>query len=77
MAIETQKATTLTGEVSWFNGGKGYGFISRNDGEEDLFVHFSYLQMEGYRTLKQGQKVRFTVGKGPKGIQAENVEVIG
>jgi CspA family cold shock protein len=75
MNTETE-TKVLTGEVSWFNGGKGYGFISRKDGEDDLFVHFSGLLQEGYRTLKQGQKVRFTVGTGPKGIQAENVEVI-
>lgn len=67
----------LEGEVLFFSAPKGYGFLSRKDGEKDIFVHFSCLLMEGYRSLKQGQKVRFTIGKGPKGsIQAENVEVI-
>lgn len=70
------KEKVLHGDVIWFSSGKGFGFIGRDDGEDDLFVHFSHLTMEGYRTLKQGQRVKFTLGQGPKGtIQAENVEV--
>jgi cold shock protein len=65
----------ITGTVKWFNGGKGYGFISR-EGGEDVFVHFSAIQGEGYRNLEEGQKVEFSVEKGPKGLQAANVTVV-
>jgi len=58
--------------VKWFNGSKGYGFISREDGE-DVFVHYSAIQSEGFRTLEEGQRVEFTVERGPKGLQAANV----
>jgi CspA family cold shock protein len=61
-----------TGTVKWFNATKGYGFIGREDGE-DVFVHFSAIQMEGYRRLKEGQKVEFSIENGPKGLQAANV----
>ncbi|MGH9794382.1 MAG: cold-shock protein [Candidatus Acidiferrales bacterium] len=60
------------GTVKWFNAAKGYGFIQRSTGE-DVFVHFSAIQSEGYRTLNEGQSVEFEVRKGPKGLQAENV----
>jgi CspA family cold shock protein len=62
----------VTGTVKWFNGSKGYGFISREDGE-DVFVHYSAIQTEGFRTLEEGQRVEFTVERGPKGLQAANV----
>jgi cold shock protein len=62
----------LMGTVKWFNATKGYGFIGRDDGE-DVFVHFSALEMEGYRRLKEGQKVEFSVEQGPKGLQAARV----
>jgi CspA family cold shock protein len=62
----------IVGTVKWFNGSKGYGFISR-EGGEDVFVHFSAIQSEGYRNLMEGQKVEFSVEKGPKGLQAANV----
>jgi CspA family cold shock protein len=65
----------ITGTVKWFNGGKGYGFISR-EGGEDVFVHYSAIQGEGYRNLEEGQKVEFSVEKGPKGLQASNVIVV-
>jgi CspA family cold shock protein len=61
-----------TGTVKWFNAGKGFGFIQRENGE-DVFVHHSAIQMEGYRTLQEGQTVEFTVERGPKGLQASNV----
>ena len=61
-----------TGTVKWFNDAKGYGFISRQNGE-DVFVHFSAIQMDGYKSLNEGQTVEFEVKKGPKGLQAENV----
>jgi CspA family cold shock protein len=62
----------LMGTVKWFNATKGYGFIGRDEGE-DVFVHFSAVEMEGYRRLKEGQKVEFSVEEGPKGLQAARV----
>ncbi len=64
----------ITGTVKWFNSGKGYGFIER-EGGEDVFVHFSAIQSEGFRTLEEGQRVEFSVEQGPKGLQAANVIV--
>jgi cold shock protein len=61
------------GTVKWFNDAKGYGFISRQNGE-DVFVHFSAIQAGGFRSLQEGQQVEFDVVKGPKGWQAENVK---
>jgi cold shock protein len=67
----------FTGTVKWFNATKGYGFIGRDDnGGDDVFVHFSAIQMEGYRALKQGQKVEFEIEQGPKGLQAANVTAV-
>ena len=60
------------GTVKWFNARKGYGFISR-DGADDVFVHFSAIQAEGFKTLDEGQRVEFSVEEGPKGLQAANV----
>lgn len=60
------------GKVKWFNNAKGYGFIERAQGE-DIFVHYSAIQCDGYRTLKDGQAVEFTVSQGAKGLQAEDV----
>jgi CspA family cold shock protein len=60
------------GTVKWFNASKGYGFIQRQTGE-DVFVHFSAIYMDGYKSLNEGQAVEFEVTKGPKGLQAENV----
>jgi CspA family cold shock protein len=60
------------GVVKWFNAAKGYGFIQRSNGD-DVFVHFSAIQMNGYRTLEEGSEVEFEVKRGPKGLQAENV----
>lgn len=65
----------FVGTVKWFNGTKGYGFIARDDGP-DVFVHFSALSMEGYRSLEQGQKVEFSIEQGPKGPQASNVTIL-
>ncbi|MBI3242510.1 MAG: cold-shock protein [Chloroflexi bacterium] len=62
----------ITGTVKWFNATKGYGFIA-HDGGEDVFVHYSAIEMEGYRKLKEGQMVEFSIEKGPKGLQAANV----
>ena len=60
------------GTVKWFNDAKGFGFLSRTSGE-DVFVHFSAIQGDGFRSLQEGQAVTFNVVKGPKGFQAENV----
>ena len=62
----------ITGTVKWFNAAKGYGFLAQ-DGGADIFVHYTAIQMDGYRTLKEGQKVEFSIEKGPKGLQAVNV----
>lgn len=61
------------GTVKWFNAAKGYGFISR-EGGEDVFVHFKEIVGEGYKTLNEGDKVTFDVAKGPKGLQAKSVQ---
>ncbi len=65
----------IQGTVKWFNATKGYGFIER-EGGEDVFVHFSAIEAEGYRKLEEGQRVEFTVEKGPKGLQASAVKLV-
>ena len=62
-----------TGIVKWFNGEKGYGFITPDDGSADVFAHFSAIQTSGYRTLEENQRVEFDVTQGQKGPQAENI----
>lgn len=62
----------VTGTVKWFNNAKGYGFISR-EGGEDVFVHHSAITMTGYRSLNEGQRVEFSIEHGPKGLQAKDV----
>jgi len=64
-----------TGTVKWFNASKGYGFIGREDGP-DVFVHYSAIESDGYRTLQEGQRVEFSIEQGPKGLQAANVRII-
>ncbi|MBF7052173.1 cold-shock protein [Halomonas sp. KAO] len=62
-----------TGTVKWFNDTKGYGFISPDDGGDDLFAHFSEIQADGFKSLQDGQKVTFEVTQGKKGLQASNI----
>jgi len=63
------------GKVKWFNNSKGYGFIQQDDGT-DIFVHFSAIAAEGYKTLDEGQPVEYEIAQGPKGLQAANVQKV-
>ncbi|WP_043316241.1 cold shock domain-containing protein CspD [Microbulbifer sp. HZ11] len=65
-----------TGTVKWFNNAKGYGFILADEGGEDLFAHYSAIQMDGYRTLKAGQQVQFDIIQGDKGYHAANISAV-
>jgi CspA family cold shock protein len=65
-----------SGTVKWFNAEKGYGFISQDDGGADVFVHFSAIDANGYRSLEENQRVEFNVTQGPKGPQAEHVRAV-
>ncbi|MBF0627791.1 MAG: cold-shock protein [Magnetococcales bacterium] len=65
---------TVRGTVKWFNNSKGFGFLAPEDGSEDVFVHFSAIKSEGFKSLEEGQKVKFEVVRGQKGLQAANVE---
>ena len=66
-----------TGTVKWFNGEKGYGFITQDGGGPDVFVHFSAIQGAGYRNMEENQKVQFETVQGPKGLQASEVVITG
>lgn len=70
--VASQEQQMAKGNVKWFNDAKGFGFISRSDGA-DVFVHHTAIQVEGYRTLSEGQEVEFEITEGPKGLQATNV----
>ena len=65
----------VSGTVKWFNGSKGYGFIEREEGD-DVFVHYSAIQADGFRTLEEGQQVEFSIEQGPKGLQAAEVTTL-
>lgn len=66
----------VNGTIKWFNDAKGFGFIEREEGK-DVFVHYKALRGEGHRSLSEGQKVEFSIVESPKGLQAEDVEVVG
>jgi len=61
------------GKVKWFNSKKGYGFIRLNDGDQDIFVHYTSIKGEGFKSLAEGEEVQFELAEGPKGLQAQNV----
>ena len=67
----------ITGTVKWFNDSKGYGFVTRDDGEKDVFVHHSAIQGQGFKSLAEGEKVEFDVVQGQKGPAAENLVKVG
>jgi CspA family cold shock protein len=69
-----RKVDMAVGTVKWFSNSKGYGFISPEEGGEDVFAHFSAIEMDGYKTLNEGQKVQFDITDGPKGLQASNIK---
>jgi cold shock protein len=65
---------SVLGKVKWFNNAKGYGFLEQDGSDKDVFVHFSAIQSDGFRTLKEGEAVEFEITEGPKGMQAANVK---
>ena len=65
------------GTVKWFNNAKGYGFLVQESGGDDIFIHYSSIQMDGYRTLRAGQPVSFDIEEGPKGLHAMNIRLEG
>ena len=65
-----------TGTVKWFNDAKGFGFINRDKSGDDVFVHFRAIQSSGFKSLQEGQKVSFSVNQGPKGLQADQVQIV-
>jgi cold shock protein len=72
-----QQGSTQTGTVKWFNDAKGFGFITPEAGNEDIFVHFSAIEGSGFKTLAEGQRVEFEVVRGQKGLQAQAVRALG
>jgi cold shock protein len=73
--MESEMHIMATGLVKWFNDAKGFGFITPDEGGPDVFIHFSAIAMEGYKTLKQGSRVSFELTDGPKGLHAQNILV--
>jgi CspA family cold shock protein len=66
----------MQGTVKWFNDSKGYGFLTPDDGSPDVFAHFSEIQLDGFKTLTEGQKVEFDVTQGPKGLRATKIRAV-
>ena len=66
----------IQGKVKWFNNAKGFGFVVPNESADDVFIHFSQIKMDGYRTLKTGQRVEFELVEGAKGKQAQNIQLV-
>jgi len=80
--VREEVGVVAEGTVKWFSNEKGYGFIARDEGEDeakdkDVFVHFSAITMDGYKSLREGQRVAFEIVEGPKGLQAANVQAVG
>ena len=75
--LQKVRQAMATGTVKWFNDAKGFGFIQQDNGGPDVFCHHTAINMQGFRTLQEGQKVEFEVKQGPKGLQAENVRAAG
>jgi len=73
---QEEKQMPCTGTVKWFNDAKGFGFIEPDDGGPDVFAHYSAIQMDGYKSLKQGSKVEFELSQGPKGDLAQNIRPV-
>lgn len=71
------KVSMAKGTVKWFSNAKGYGFIAPEEGGDDIFAHFSAIEMEGYKSLRQGQKVQYEVSQGPKGLLASAINLDG
>jgi CspA family cold shock protein len=76
MSTNLQEDDMATGTVKWFNDAKGFGFIEPDQGGGDVFAHFSAIQMDGFRTLKQGSKVSYELVAGPKGMLAQNIQAV-
>ncbi|ADU91017.1 cold-shock protein [Taylorella equigenitalis] len=74
MTEVSSNSNRVTGTVKWFNDTKGFGFVTPEGSNEDLFIHFSSIQMEGFKTLKENQKISFEITEGPKGKQAINIQ---
>ncbi|KGK34044.1 cold-shock protein [Taylorella equigenitalis] len=74
MTEVSSNSNRVTGTVKWFNDTKGFGFVTPEGSNEDLFIHFSSIQMEGFKTLKENQKISFEITEGPKGKQAINTQ---
>lgn len=73
--LEKEVSGMATGKVKWFNNAKGFGFIREDGRDEDIFAHYSTISMDGYRTLKAGQDVKFDLSEGPKGLHAVNIKL--